>query len=274
MKLSKLFFIFLPLIYTHPALSDENIIVDKKRSPDVFVKIDDQSKKEIVSINSADNNNNISLNYYEKFNVPTKGIILNNKDARAKIIINEVSGEEVSSNKVTSDLITFIKGPISVIGKKAHVIVANPNGVECWGCSASNSAKLTLISGKINKENKTQFILSDKNYVSINNIGNLSSRKLNIISNEVFIDGTLAKNIATLNIFTGMSHYNILGKNSFDKRGRISFFEDFTHNLEKVNIYKNEDIYNNIYLDENIKNLKEKILINNKPDLKLDLYLY
>lgn len=277
MKPSKFFFILLPLIHINPALANQDIIVDKSLSPNVIVTTDEKSKKEIVNINSADNNN-ISLNFYEKFDVSKNGIIINNKQAQADIIINEVTG----------DKITFINGNISVDGKKSHVIIANPNGVECYTCAGSRLTDLTLISGQTNKDNKTQFILSDKNYVSIHNVGYLSSKNLNIISNEVFIGGTLSKHISTINIFNGMSYYNLLGENVFDRKGRVSIFDSFKHNLERVNIYKNENIYNNIYLDEKIYKLNSeidktdkkinllnnKVFINNKPINKRDIDLY
>lgn len=130
--------------------------------------------------------------------------------------------------------------------------------------------------------------MSDKNYVSIHNVGHLSSKKLNIISNEVLIGGTLSKHISTINIFNGMSHYNLLGENIFDRRGTISFFGDLKHNLEKVNIYKNENVHNNIYLDgkiyklnneidksdRKINLLNNKVFINDKPINKRDIDLY
>jgi len=107
----------------------------------------------IVDINKADANG-LSHNLWKEFNVSANGMVLNNStedlvrasgnipkngnlDGAAKTILNEVI-----SNKTTS-----LKGLLEVAGQKADVIIANPNGITCSGCSFINIGRATLTTG-------------------------------------------------------------------------------------------------------------------------------
>lgn len=52
---------------------------------------------------------------------------------------------------------SLINGNVRVEGLKAHVIIANPNGIECNQCSASRVTDFTLISGKTNDSVRISF---------------------------------------------------------------------------------------------------------------------
>ncbi|MFC0141128.1 filamentous hemagglutinin N-terminal domain-containing protein [Erwinia mallotivora] len=107
----------------------------------------------VVNINKADTNG-LSHNMWSDFNVSDKGMVLNNStadlirdsgniaknnnlDAAAKVILNEVI-----SNKAST-----LKGFIEVAGTAADVIIANPNGITCTGCSFVNASRATLTTG-------------------------------------------------------------------------------------------------------------------------------
>lgn len=107
----------------------------------------------VVNINKADTNG-LSHNMWSDFNVSDKGMVLNNStadlirdsgniaknnnlDAAAKVILNEVI-----SNKAST-----LKGFIEVGGTAADVIIANPNGITCTGCSFVNASRATLTTG-------------------------------------------------------------------------------------------------------------------------------
>ncbi|HAT1619519.1 TPA: filamentous hemagglutinin N-terminal domain-containing protein [Raoultella planticola] len=100
----------------------------------------------------------VSHNMYREFNVDSKGVLLNNSGTdsvhgsfgnmpknnnltagNAKVILNEVL-----SNKAST-----LNGFIEVNGQKADVIVANPNGITCSGCSFINTNKSILTTGKV-----------------------------------------------------------------------------------------------------------------------------
>ncbi|MFT5534894.1 MAG: filamentous hemagglutinin [Candidatus Paceibacteria bacterium] len=100
----------------------------------------------------------VSRNQYDQFNVTGKGLILNNSATNvqtvqggwitgnpqlglipARIILNEV----VSTNPST------LRGTIEVAGRRADIVVANPNGIACDGCGFLNANRATLTTGQL-----------------------------------------------------------------------------------------------------------------------------
>ncbi|WGE55454.1 hemagglutinin repeat-containing protein [Actinobacillus equuli subsp. equuli] len=116
------------------------------------------------------NDKGLSHNKYSKFDVDTKGAILNNSRTQtqtqqagmiqgnpylargeAKVILNEVNSNDPS----------VLKGYVEVAGKKADVIIANPSGLHCEGCGIINSDRATLTTGKpqIKQGNLDSFVV-------------------------------------------------------------------------------------------------------------------
>lgn len=103
----------------------------------------------------APDENGLSHNKYKRFNNALgKGhneLILNNTladnpgaagnphltDKPARIILNEVTSNQPSE----------LYGSLSVAGRTAHVIIANPSGITCEGCRFSNTGHVTLTTG-------------------------------------------------------------------------------------------------------------------------------
>ncbi len=117
-----------------------------------------QSGTKVIDI-EAPNAAGVSHNIYREFNVDKKGVILNNSvtnythstlgnmaknnnltNGSASVILNEVV-----SNKASS-----LQGFIEVGGQRADVVIANPNGITCSGCSFINTNKAVLTTGKVN----------------------------------------------------------------------------------------------------------------------------
>ncbi|EPG4370701.1 TPA: filamentous hemagglutinin N-terminal domain-containing protein [Klebsiella variicola] len=101
----------------------------------------------------------VSHNLYRDFNVGTNGTILNNSgddvshDTFGNIARNNnltAGSASVILNEVTSKNASSLKGFIEVNGQKADVVIANPNGITCSGCSFVNTNKAILTTGKVN----------------------------------------------------------------------------------------------------------------------------
>ncbi|WGE56340.1 hemagglutinin repeat-containing protein [Actinobacillus equuli] len=132
------------------------------------------------------NDKGLSHNKYSKFDVDTKGAILNNSRTQtqtqqagmiqgnpylargeAKVILNEVNSNDPS----------VLKGYVEVAGKKADVIIANPNGLHCEDCGIINSDRVTLTTGKpqIKQGNLDSFVV-EKGKVKVSGKGLDNSR--------------------------------------------------------------------------------------------------
>ena len=93
-----------------------------------------------VTVNTP--SDQISHNTYTYFNVPEYGVKLDNSAANARMIINEVTS---TGNAFRSSL----EGPLTVQGARAHVILANPNGISVNGGSFVNISTMMLSTGEI-----------------------------------------------------------------------------------------------------------------------------
>ncbi len=115
---------------------------------------------QVVDIAKA-SQSGLSHNKFDQYNVPDKGLVLNNGtrdqisrqsqlagqvvanlnlDQAAKVILNEV----VSANRTT------MTGYTEVVGSAASVIVANPYGVTCGGCGFINTPNVQIVTGRAN----------------------------------------------------------------------------------------------------------------------------
>ena len=81
----------------------------------------------------------VSNNTYQSFNVSTAGADLNNTGINARTIVNQVTSTNPS----------LIQGAINVLGPRANVILANPNGITVDGGSFSNSGHVVLSTGQV-----------------------------------------------------------------------------------------------------------------------------
>lgn len=103
-----------------------------------------------------------SHNTFRGFNVDERGVILNNSrngvdtqlgghvagnpalsKGEASVIVNEVTGDDPSR----------LNGMMGGAGRRADVIVANPNGITCNGCGFINAEHGMLTTGRTLKEN-------------------------------------------------------------------------------------------------------------------------
>jgi filamentous hemagglutinin family protein len=97
------------------------------------------SGRQTVQVAPALSNNAVSYNAFSQFNVSRSGLDINNADARARLIVSEV----------TSTLPSRIEGDITVLGARANFVLANPNGITVNGGRFVNTGSLALVTGRV-----------------------------------------------------------------------------------------------------------------------------
>lgn len=193
----------------HPALA--NVVIDGN-SPNTS-KTQAGNGVEVVNI-ATPNNKGLSHNKYQKFDVDSQGLILNNstqqlsqsqlggllqnnpnlKGRAADVILNEVTGANRSQ----------LEGYTEVFGQQANVILANPYGITCDGCGFINTPRVTLSTGapELNNGQLTGFDVSEGS-VTIEGLGLDATNQtyFDIISRTAEINANIHAN--DLSVITG-----------------------------------------------------------------------
>jgi len=81
----------------------------------------------------------VSSNTYSSFNVGRAGATLDNTSANARTIVNQVTSTNPS----------LIEGDMTVLGARANVVLANPNGITVNGGSFVNTGHVALTTGQV-----------------------------------------------------------------------------------------------------------------------------
>ena len=100
------------------------------------------------------NNSGLSVNNYETFHIPSNGRVFNNSVSGATSQLlgdvpansNFISGNAASIilAQVSGTEISLLLGAFEVVGSEAGLIIANPNGISCNGCSFINASEVDL----------------------------------------------------------------------------------------------------------------------------------
>ena len=177
----------------------------------------------VVNINAA-NAAGLSHNQYTRYDVDSKGLVLNNGNAtqiqrtsilagsvlanpnlkdEARVILNEV----VSTNRST------LAGFTEVVGGKADVVVANPYGITCSGCGFINTDRATLTTGtpQINGSGALTGFAVNRGDILIQGAGldATGQQVLDLVARSIRIDGRLsASPTGSLRLVAGTNQWS------------------------------------------------------------------
>jgi len=183
----------------------------------------------VVNIDTP-NGAGISHNTFDTYNVEAKGLVLNNTPfSQAAVGQSRLAGGVVGNtnmkqaariilNEVTSTNRSTLAGYTEVYGKRADVVVVNPNGLTCTGCGFINTDRVTLTTGApvwAADGNLVGFDVT-RGDIAIGGAGVDASAQqiLDLVARTVKFDGQV--NVAgtgELGVFTGPVQWHYEGRN-------------------------------------------------------------
>ncbi|MDR3390500.1 MAG: hemagglutinin repeat-containing protein [Sulfuriferula sp.] len=182
----------------------------------------------VVNIETA-NAAGLSHNYYTNYNVGANGMVLNNGNSSELMRQSQLAGQvafnpnlgkqaTVILNEVVSTNRSVLAGYTEVLGGKADVIVANPNGITCNGCGFINTDRATLTTGTSNiaSDGSLTGFTVNRGDVLIQGMGADASAQqiFDIVARSVKVDGKIAAAAAgSLGVTTGNNVWNYAGRN-------------------------------------------------------------
>jgi len=161
--------------------------------------------KQTIAVAAPVSQTKVSHNTYSTFSVGKPGVdIINTSNSNAaRYIVNEVTSTNPS----------LIEGPVSVIGARATVILANPNGITVNGGSFLNTGSVVLSTGTIGFDDfKPGAIIEKRNIVLSTNRGQIeigpeglagSLRCLEIVAKQVKINGPVTNEFGSVENVNG-----------------------------------------------------------------------
>lgn len=182
----------------------------------------------VVNIGTA-NASGLSHNTYTRYDVELKGLVLNNGNrsemARQSQLagqvpanLNLVNEASVILNEVVSTNRSTLAGFTEVVGGRADVIVANPNGITCNGCGFINTDRVTLTTGSsdIGGDGALIGFTVNRGDVLIEGLGaNASTQQVfDLVARSVKLDGNINTHAnGSLGIVAGNNAWNYAGRN-------------------------------------------------------------
>ena len=177
----------------------------------------------VVNINAA-NATGLSHNTYTRYDVEANGLVLNNGDISQISRQSQLAGQIAANtnlvnqasiilNEVVSTNRSSLAGFTEVLGGRADVIVANPNGITCNGCGFINTDRATLTTGtsNIGSDGSLTGFTVNRGDISIEGLGvNATDQQIfDLVARSVKIDGNInASATASLGITTGNNSWN------------------------------------------------------------------
>lgn len=139
---------------------------------------------DIVNANAA----GVSDNRFSKFSTDT-GVVFNNKAGSVEVtsqLLGKIQGNakltkeaEVILAQITGNDKSVIKGTMEVLGKKADLLVINPNGIDLNGVQLINTKEFTATTANLVDANNYKNLNVEKGEVNVN--GSLTSDDVDLI---------------------------------------------------------------------------------------------
>jgi filamentous hemagglutinin len=166
----------------------------------------------------------ISHNKFKQYDIDARGVILNNSQSTGQSIIGGQVGANpnligsrpatVILNEVTGSTASTLAGATEVFGQRANVIIANPNGVGCVGCSFINTGTVTLSTGVPRPDYNTGNVLFDvtRGTVSVSGTGLLAApgqtlSGVDLVGRQISVDAPVVTNGAA-RLIAGAGTFN------------------------------------------------------------------
>lgn len=181
----------------------------------------------VVNIETA-NAAGLSHNFYTSYNVQANGLVLNNGNNSQVARQSQLAGQVIANlnlvneariilNEVVSTSRSTLAGFTEVLGGRADVVVANPNGITCNGCGFINTDRVTLTSGtpNIGGAGSLAGFTVNRGDVLIEGVGaNANTQQIfDIVARSVKVDGKI-------NTIAGGSLGITVGNNAWDYTNR------------------------------------------------------
>ena len=131
-----------------------NFVHDSFTDDGTITCLDSNTIEATVDNIAEPNNSGLSVNNYEAFHIPVNGRVFNNSVSGATSqLLGDISANSnfISGNaaniilaQVSGTEISLLVGTLEVVGAEAGLIIANPNGISCNGCSFINASEVDL----------------------------------------------------------------------------------------------------------------------------------
>ncbi|MEF2230378.1 MAG: hemagglutinin repeat-containing protein [Pseudodesulfovibrio sp.] len=175
----------------------------------------------VVNI-ATPNTSGLSHNAYTSYDVDTHGLVLNNGDMSEAFRQSQLAGQiagnpnlgtgnqaSIILNEVTGTSRSSLEGFTEVLGGKADVVIANPNGITSSGGGFINTDRVSLVTGRstITDGALNYFTVSGGDILVTGTGINASAQQmLDLVSRKVVIDGQV--NAKNLNVTAGAFRWN------------------------------------------------------------------
>ncbi|WP_432239509.1 filamentous hemagglutinin N-terminal domain-containing protein [Herbaspirillum robiniae] len=168
----------------------------------------------LVNINAA-SGAGVSVNHYAQFNTDSRGAILNNSAAASQTqLAGAIAGNanmangaaRIIINQVTGNMPSNLVGNIEVAGRRAEVVLSNPNGITVNGAGFINTSRAVLTTGSpaLFDQNGLSTVRVTKGEIVVNKLDGRGTDQVDLIARAVKINGEIHADNA-LNVVAGIN---------------------------------------------------------------------